>query len=376
MSVDELRERGNGLIRSGDVRGAIASYTDALKVAPKDAKTLGNRAIAYLRVDEPRAALRDADAALAVEPQNAKAFSNRGTALLKIGRARAAVAAFEKGLAVDSSSANMRSNLEEAQKDAAFEQPFPSVLLPLAYTFLTLVYILPLGPESYRAYYMALLVNLAMRVAKLARHGRPSMNQQYLAKVMGDADAALLFFPIMYYSMGAYLLALLSLGGDAFYASALALYTGTGAPATLAALGDRIRTALGAEPTRKSVSARLRLAAAVAEAALAILIAVEVLTPRRNLIGLLLLYQLLPVRYFTSKYAREAWTLVHNRIRALLPGALLPMFDKLAAFLHNQANAPMRQAEARAAGQEQGAAGGAGGLMGRLSQAASGCEIM
>jgi tetratricopeptide (TPR) repeat protein len=47
-SADELKDRGNALLKANEVRDAVQAYTDSLAIDPKFVPALNNRAQAYL----------------------------------------------------------------------------------------------------------------------------------------------------------------------------------------------------------------------------------------------------------------------------------------------------------------------------------------
>ena len=83
---------------TGDVEGALQSFTWAIQRAPDFLPAYIARGTLYLACDEPRLALADADAALEIDPTNATAHALRGEALRLLGRARQALEAFDRAV--------------------------------------------------------------------------------------------------------------------------------------------------------------------------------------------------------------------------------------------------------------------------------------
>lgn len=97
-TAEESFIRGNLLFDSGDAKGAIASYTEALEKNPKYAQALNNRGLAYASLKEYGFALSDYDNCLALPEPFAEAYYNRGVAHLHLDHKGAAVLDFTEAL--------------------------------------------------------------------------------------------------------------------------------------------------------------------------------------------------------------------------------------------------------------------------------------
>jgi Flp pilus assembly protein TadD len=95
-TIEFLKEQGNSLLRDGNVQGAIANYTMALELSPRNVPLLSNRAAAYSRLNPPDwgAAHTDAKNATDTDPSFWKAWSRRGLASLELGNPRDALIEF------------------------------------------------------------------------------------------------------------------------------------------------------------------------------------------------------------------------------------------------------------------------------------------
>ena len=69
MSARDFYNRGVEKHQRGDYRGAIADYTQALQLAPKDADTLFNRGAAYKELRQNSSAIADLQKAAALYQQ-------------------------------------------------------------------------------------------------------------------------------------------------------------------------------------------------------------------------------------------------------------------------------------------------------------------
>ena len=95
---EESFARGNILLDSGDPRGAIQAYTDALEKNPRHAQAYNNRGLARASLHEYNLALADYDDCLALPEPFAAAYYNRGVARLRVSRKGEAVVDFTEAL--------------------------------------------------------------------------------------------------------------------------------------------------------------------------------------------------------------------------------------------------------------------------------------
>jgi tetratricopeptide (TPR) repeat protein len=77
-TADEALKRGGEAFDGGNCSQAIAAYTQALALNPKDAEAYNNRAYTYMRMQNYSAALKDLDQALSIRPDYVHALMNRG----------------------------------------------------------------------------------------------------------------------------------------------------------------------------------------------------------------------------------------------------------------------------------------------------------
>ncbi|RYG52024.1 hypothetical protein EON67_02135 [archaeon] len=109
--MQDLKDRGNAALASGDTRKAIECYTAALRLEPCNAVYASNRAIAHLKVANYSAALADACTAIENKRGFVKAYASKAHALCELGRWTEAVAAAQEGLEFDATNANLKSHL-------------------------------------------------------------------------------------------------------------------------------------------------------------------------------------------------------------------------------------------------------------------------
>ena len=87
-----LVQRGNGLVAQGDLDGAIAAYSEAIRLDPRSTAGYLGRGVAWGRKGQLKQAIADATEVLRLDPGNAAAYRNRG-------RDRAAAGAWSKAVA-------------------------------------------------------------------------------------------------------------------------------------------------------------------------------------------------------------------------------------------------------------------------------------
>lgn len=118
----------DGLVRQGSAHAArqeyelaVADFTRAIALQPKDGGAYLQRALARRRLNQDALALQDLDQAIALDPNNVRALMERGTARLANGKdLEGARADFKAAMKLD---ATVRSRVVGAYEDSAqFEQ--------------------------------------------------------------------------------------------------------------------------------------------------------------------------------------------------------------------------------------------------------------
>lgn len=95
--------RGSGYRKLGDLQGALANYTIAIKLDPENALAFANRAATQIEMGYVDAGLADYDAAILLDDDNAAIRNDRGVALATAGRFEEAIIGFGEALEIDDS---------------------------------------------------------------------------------------------------------------------------------------------------------------------------------------------------------------------------------------------------------------------------------
>ncbi|XP_039591973.1 mitochondrial import receptor subunit TOM34 [Polypterus senegalus] len=111
-----LKEEGNALVKKGDHKSAVEKYTESLKVNPKEATTLTNRALCYLSLKMYAEAKRDCSEALRLDYNNIKALYRRAQAQKELKDYTACVADLKAILKIDPKNTAVQKLLQEVQK--------------------------------------------------------------------------------------------------------------------------------------------------------------------------------------------------------------------------------------------------------------------
>jgi lipoprotein NlpI len=102
--------RGNAYFAKGDNDKAIADYSQAIQLNPKDAVAFNNRGSAYLAKGNSDRAIADYSQAIQLNPRDAGAYNNRGNAYYAKGDNERAIADSSQVIQLDSK--NARAYLE------------------------------------------------------------------------------------------------------------------------------------------------------------------------------------------------------------------------------------------------------------------------
>lgn len=92
-----LKEKGNKALSEDKHDEAIAAYTEAIALDPKNHVLYSNRSAAYAKAGKYEDALKDADKTIELNSTWPKGYSRKGSALSLMNKYTEAFEAFEQG---------------------------------------------------------------------------------------------------------------------------------------------------------------------------------------------------------------------------------------------------------------------------------------
>jgi tetratricopeptide (TPR) repeat protein len=101
MDASAYNDRGNARRGILDVDGAIADFSEAIRLNPRFAAAYTNRAFAWLNKREYVKAIADLDQAIRLNPKNPAAYTNRALAWNVKGEYVKAIADYEEAIRLD-----------------------------------------------------------------------------------------------------------------------------------------------------------------------------------------------------------------------------------------------------------------------------------
>ena len=97
MNSNQLKEKGNALIKEGQYEHAVNCYTTALKSDPSNHTILSNRSLAYFKLGKFKEALDDANKCINVAPKFGRGYLRKATVLNSLNMESDAMLASEEG---------------------------------------------------------------------------------------------------------------------------------------------------------------------------------------------------------------------------------------------------------------------------------------
>ncbi len=133
-ALDSKKELGNSLFKAGDAARAIAAYTDALALDPKNetycATIFSNRAAAEMKLNNWSQAANDCSSSLAMRPDNAKVYVRRARCWVQLTQFQDAVRDLKKAANLSPQDREIEAELDKAKimLKRSSSQSFYSVL--------------------------------------------------------------------------------------------------------------------------------------------------------------------------------------------------------------------------------------------------------
>ncbi|MDX2212163.1 MAG: tetratricopeptide repeat protein [Oculatellaceae cyanobacterium bins.114] len=122
LTAEEFLDRGNEKYNAGDKQGAIADYTEAIRLKPDYAFAYNNRGVAKKDLGDKQGAIEDCTEAIRLKPDYAEAYNNRGAAKKDLGDKQGAIADYSEAIRLKPDDADTYNNRGVAKKDLGDKQ--------------------------------------------------------------------------------------------------------------------------------------------------------------------------------------------------------------------------------------------------------------
>ncbi len=120
--ADDFYIKANQKFGQEDYRGAIADYSEAIRLNPNYAEAYLYRGTTRYELGEKQGAIADYNAALKINPNNASAYNNRGAARSDLGDNQGAIADYNAALKINPNKAESYYNRGNARKNLGEKQ--------------------------------------------------------------------------------------------------------------------------------------------------------------------------------------------------------------------------------------------------------------
>lgn len=404
-----LKTEGNAFLKAGKLIEAAEKYTGAIEADSTNEKYFGNRSAAYqkLAVQQSDAsffekAIEDADRAIALAPAWFKGYSHKANSLWSMNRKQDALNAAKAGAAACPGNEKLSQLVRTFQEgmERAMENTVSyllwgnqknaqrSSMAPLRFLIMLCVvgYANPLGSPAttYAAWRRAMMLQMLDVIMHVAStYGWPKMSKLYAESLIKDPMTHRMFLCalcftankpnviVMFAALGLTVGRALSFLTDILealpYVGSLAKIVRSVHAAAVAPLYGYPNWATLTELQRRWVfEQKCAVAACFAEVVYGLWLIAELLTPMRNLVGVLFTWQFLRIRYMIDPHSKHAFGSIHALILSGLPGILVAPYSKVVGFMSSYAEMPTMPAP----GEER------KGVMQSMKEKVSKCTIM
>jgi tetratricopeptide (TPR) repeat protein len=415
MAAEQAKERGNRAFAAGRFSEAAADFSEAIAVHARQPATPinvhvyhSNRSAAYLKLGDAPRALADAELCVALKPDWPKGYSRQGAALYQLGRFADAQRAYQAGLTRDGANPALLEGLRAAgaklaapARAASAPRPAPTSLRAflvgdagaafrlfqagLRALLLALFVLYWLGVAgAFGNFFLLALLHYASFLA--FTHGRPKLDAAYGQRLVLDPATQSLFFALVFWvaaqpphglallpvllieavHLCAWLATLLGLLGLADSPLVAAATSRALVPLAAAIISEPGFPALTPAAKWAALYRKMPTVAANIEVALGLALVVELLSPARNVLLVVLYWQVLRVRYMISPPLQDAFRRLHAALLSVTshprcPAFLRSAYTKLHAFAWKMVEVNTQQQAGAGAG------AGAGGLASRCT---------
>lgn len=110
--AEKFKNEGNSHLHAENYKEAIACYTRAISLDPKNAVYYCNRAAAFTKMSNHYSAIEDCKTALRIDPDYSKAYSRLGLAYSCLNQNREALESYKKALELEPQNESVLSNIQ------------------------------------------------------------------------------------------------------------------------------------------------------------------------------------------------------------------------------------------------------------------------
>ncbi|XP_035826053.1 small glutamine-rich tetratricopeptide repeat-containing protein alpha [Aplysia californica] len=114
--AERLKNKGNEFMKSEKYSDALESYSQAIRLDPRNAVYFCNRAAAYSKLNKHQQAIEDCNRALAIDPSYSKAYGRMGIAFTALDDHESGYECYRKALELDPDNQSYQNNLEIAEQ--------------------------------------------------------------------------------------------------------------------------------------------------------------------------------------------------------------------------------------------------------------------
>jgi stress-induced-phosphoprotein 1 len=413
MAAEQAKDRGNKLFSAGNYTDAIASFSEAIALYEKAGGNVAegklhvyysNRSAAYLKKGDGKNALLDAEKCISLQKDWAKGYSRKGAALHYLQKYTDAYRTYTEGLKIEPSNVALKEGLNAVQikmmstsgsTNSPSSSQVPMHSVPVGTTTTTLKQFL-LGDKkaifdffqfsmrffmviNFIFYWIPFMTSSSLAYGwffKIATfnhasflfftHGVPKFQATYAQRLVMDPTTQSFFYCLLFwfsvpYPLAMFPILLVEIVHWSAYLSTLVSFS------SFSGCGDGVQKAIDpvmskilglpnwsmlSTPSKWStVYQRIPQVCANMEVFIGVCLILELLTPSRNFMLLIIYWQLLRVRYMINTQIQHAFRQLNAGIVQVTHHPKCPAFigqgyRKIQSFAHKLTDIEQQQAQA------------------------------